>query len=140
MSGELSGLFTRLQYYDCLAEPQRGLKANINCSEASDLSSSPAVAVTFVGTGGKCYDRSQASARTAGEQGFALPQLFTYEHSSNTRGQFAVLKHYWSALKQSTSARKQSFELVVHQRSQGIIRTSSLVFAVYIPKQQQVLV
>ena len=101
-----------------LADPTSGLKANINCSEAPDLGSNLSSGSNLVVGTRKCYDGSQVlpSLALRREQAFALPQLFTYEHSSNTRGQFAVLKHYWSAPKQPTSARQQSFVLVVHQR------------------------
>ena len=107
------GLFTRLQYYDCLAEPQRGLKANINCSEASDPSSNPAVAVILLWkqvvsamTARKCSHCGRARLRT--------PAALHIR---------ALVQHSWTIC---CSEAPVEYSEVVHDGSEAVVRASPL--------------
>ena len=123
----MSGLFTRLQYYDCWQEPQRGLKANINCSEAAGLGSNPAIAVILLWekvvsatTARRCYHRSHC-----GRARLRTPAALHIR---------ALVQHSWTiccseALLERSEAVHECSEAVVraNRPSQGRVDTSCLV-------------
>ena len=73
-----------------------GISWDMHGFESSNLSSNPRVGrnVVVLQHAGTLEDVSHVSTSLAlrREQASALPQLFTYGHSSNTRGRFAVVK------------------------------------------------